>query len=467
MTVRCHDESQFAWTLTAVAIRLAHSLNIHHERPDSSHSPYTQELRRRLWWHICLLDIHSSEDRGSDPMIHEATFTTKKPLNINDGDLDPENMQLLSDRVGFTEMTLSLICHEMAVVARRFTFRSQVAQTRESASTVISTEDKKSMISECQQYLEKEYLSYCDPTSPIAWVASTVARLILGRMWLAVYHPLHQEHRSYVYPTLTREKLLLTSVEVLENAHRLERTPSVAHWRWFFNSWIQWHALAVALAELCLHNRGPLVERAWAIIDQVFEPWATHIADSKHGMLWRPIRKLMTKAQANRGTCDKTGFPISPAYPISDSGALSPIEPFIDSNLQSPDLLRTPSRKDRNAEATLPNMMIQHPIDQRPPPLPDVNPQHKTPSFYPRQLFSALSPHQALPDLPLQQTLPAYAPHQTLPGLTPSIGSEDQMETINWAEWDDFLHEFELEHHPGLRDQGSSGLQPLDRFWFP
>lgn len=464
MTVRCHDKSQFAWTLTAVAIRLAYSLNLHRERPESF-SPYTQELRRRLWWHICLLDIHSSEDRGSDPMIHEASFTTRKPLNINDEDLDAENMQPLSDRVGFTEMTLSLILQEVAAVARRLIFRSQVVNNRESASAAISTEDKMIIVSECQQYLEKQYLIYCDPTSPIAWVASTLARLLLGRMWLAVHHPLHQEHRSYAYPTMTREKLLLTSVLILENAHRLECTPSVAHWRWCFYSCVQWHALAVALAELCVYNRGPLVERAWAIIDQVIELWASRIADSRQGMLWRPIQKLMTKAQANRGTHDSTGFLIFPAHPISDSGTVSPIEPFIDHSLQSPNLSHTPSQTDLGSESTLRNAIVQH---HEPPPSPhDVNLQHENASFYPQQQSAALSPHQVLPDLPLQQSFPAYGSHQTLSGSTPSVGSGEQMEMINWAEWDDFIHGFELEHNPGLRDQSSSDLQPLNRFWLP
>lgn len=400
-------------------------------------------------------------------MIHEATFTTKKPLNIDDADLDPEKMQLLSDRIGYTEMTFSLVCHELSLLARRFTFMPQSAKGRESGPTVMSVTAKISMISECQQYLEREYLIHCDSTKPIAWVAVTVARLILARMWLAVYHPLHQEHRSHVYPTLTREKLMLTSVEILENAHRMEREPSVAHWHWFFNSWVQWHALAVALAELCLHNRGPLVERAWAIIDQVFEPWASHIADSRRGMLWRPIQKLMTKALTNRTIYPPKADPSLPAHPTSKSRTLSPVGPPPLQNHPTPDLSRAPSRIDPNAAAALHDLMIHDQTGEHQPSLPDLDLQPGISGLPPQQPFVALLPHQALPDPPSSQTVSTFGPYQTLPVFSPSIGHGESVDMINWAEWDTFMQEFELEQHPGQRDQISADLMSLGGLWLP
>ena len=454
------------WTLTAVAIRLAHSLRLHQEDLNSSLSPHTRELHRRLWVHICILDIHSAEDRGSDPMIHEATFTTKKPLNICDADLDPANMQVLSDRVGYTEMTFGLICNELSMVARRFTFTRQPAQDRDKVQAGMKIEEKISLISECEQYLRQEYFIHCDNTNPIAWVAVMVARLILARMWLAVYHPLQPEQRFHVYPMLTRERLMQISVSILEDAHRLEHEPSVAQWRWFFSCWVQWHALAVALAELCLHNRGPLVERAWAIIDKVYEPWASHIADSRRGMLWRPIQKLMNKALANRRTC-ASADPSSPAYPTSNSGSLSPEGPSLLHNLHTPDISHAPSETSPNAEVALHDLVINHQIDKHQPSLAGVDPHPGLPDLPTQQHFSALFPHQATPDLSSPQTVSTYGPHQTLPVFTPSASHGESLDTINWAEWDAFLQEFELEQHPGPGDQVSNDLKPLGRLWLP
>lgn len=392
-------------------------------------------------------------------MIHEATFTTKKPLNINDADLDPENLQPLSSRVGFTEMTFCLICHELSLITRRFTFMPPSAKDRESQTAEVSIKEKISMITDCQQYLDQEYLVHCDNTTAISWVAVTVAQLILARVWLSIYHPLHEEHRSHVYPTVTREMLLLNSVEILESAHRLEREPSVAHWQWFFNSWVQWHALAVALAELCLHNRGPLVERAWAIIDQVFEPWASHIADSRRGMLWRPIQKLMSKALANRRMSASTVDSHFAAYATSHGGIHPAIEPPLFHALQPSDLSHHSSRTDMNADDQ---------IDERQLSLPDLSFQPRLLDTPSQQQFSPMMiNHDSLPDLPLLQTVPEHDPYQTQRVLGSSIGHGGSPNTINWAEWDAFMQEFELEQHPETGDQISNNMMPLGCLWLP
>ncbi len=51
------------------------------------------------------------------------------------------------------------------------------------------------------------------------------------------------------------------------------------------------------LAELCVQTEGLNTERAWNIADAVYERPARYVADTDKGMLWRTIKKLMTKAQ--------------------------------------------------------------------------------------------------------------------------------------------------------------------------
>ena len=58
--------------------------------------------------------------------------------------------------------------------------------------------------------------------------------------------------------------------------------------------------MAVVLAELCVQTNKPLVDRAWFIVDALYEPWSERIADTSKGMLWRPIKKLYAKARAAR-----------------------------------------------------------------------------------------------------------------------------------------------------------------------
>lgn len=415
---------------------------------DSSLPPFTQELRRRLWWQICILDIHAAEDRGSDPLIFEVNFNTKMPLNINDADLNPENPQPPSDKPFYTDMTFCRMAHEISMIARRLNYLPPSGGGPEFSCKMSSIEEKISVLENCQERVEKKFLVHCDLGYPIAWVASKVTRLILARMWLAICHPLQPEHRSDYHPVLTRDRVLAISAEILELAYALEREPSAAHWRWFFRSWVQWHALAVALAELCVRNNGTLVDRAWTVIDVVYEPWATHIADSRNGMLWRPISKLMTKAQANRSTSSSAGTFSSPKSTTSESMMSSPQQPPYIASVQPLKVAPPTTRADLGMDQTLQHMMMQHQIGQAP---------ELSVSFHQQSL--PLSP----PIQTAQQTLPGFAPQQMLP-VFPTFGTGENMDMINWAEWDEFMQDFETENGPG---QVQEQVKPFGNLWLP
>lgn len=70
--------------------------------------------------------------------------------------------------------------------------------------------------------------------------------------------------------------------------------------QWWKDGYVQWHALSVALAELCVQTEGVLVDRAWATVDRVLPLLSHKVADSKKGALWKPIRKLLRKARERR-----------------------------------------------------------------------------------------------------------------------------------------------------------------------
>ena len=92
--------------------------------------------------------------------------------------------------------------------------------------------------------------------------------------------------------------VLNLAVDIMEKHNEIATAPITEPWRWFI--WVQWHALAVALAELCSRTEGPDVERAWEIVEIAFQQYADVVADTTRGMLWHPIEKLMKKARQTR-----------------------------------------------------------------------------------------------------------------------------------------------------------------------
>lgn len=395
-----------------------------------------QELRRRLWWQLITLDIRCCEDRATDPLIGKDSFDTKKPLNINDSDMDPTSSRPIVERIGFTEMTKSSLSHKIAFLAWSLGWNSpiHVMDENEVVDHRMAFDRKMGILQKVEKSIESEILVYCDASNPLAWVTAVVARLIMCRLRLAVYHPLKYDDRPTSWQEVSREQLLKAAVENLEYSNLLDTHPCAAQWRWFFKTYVQWHALATALAELCVQTDGPLVERAWRIVDIVFDEHAFRIADSRHGMLWRPMRRLMSKAQAKRAqTKELKTSPISPSqqYPL----------PFFNDS----------SYPMSNATSSLGGF---GPSSYAPAPMQQQHPQ---------QRFTSL-------DLQQNQQQPLFdLPAEPFSDLNLNASSDGG--AINWAEFDEFMQGFEMGEPVGdmemvnLQQQQPEASKTAETWW--
>lgn len=297
---RRSDDTRYVWTLSGLLIRLATALGVHRDGSHFGLSPFDTEMRRRLWWHICTLDVRASEDHGIDPSIVESTFDAKYPSNINDVDFSPSSTETPKEHEGWTETTFDLIRYSVSTTVRRLSYAPPGPGPCQTKGAKLTLEDKEHIIEELHQYLEKKYLIYCDLSVPLNWVAATVTRLIMAKMWLVVHHPLLREDRGAGLPKETLDRLFLTSVEVIEFSRLLETEKATRKWGWLFATYQQWHAMAYVLSQLAVRTTGPEVERAWPIIDVVFKEWHAGDPTTKKGMLWKPLRKMMVRARAAR-----------------------------------------------------------------------------------------------------------------------------------------------------------------------
>lgn len=299
--VRRHDDTRFVWTLTGLLIRLAQSLGLHRDGEQFGISPLETEMRRRLWWTLIHLDMRASEDHGSDPTIIDQSFDTRFPLNINDEDIDSSMKEPPPEHEGVTEMTFDLIRFAVSTTARRLSYSPPGRGKCPEKAFVFSLEHKERLIEELHQHVEKKYLRHCDMNIPLHWVAGTVLRLVLAKMWLIVHHPLQREDSdTRALSEETKDRLFRTSVDIIQWSNVLETEPSTKKWAWLFRTYVQWHAVAFILSQLCIRSKGPEVDRAWEVIGRIFETFTNQLSAQKRGMLWKPLRKLMARAQAVR-----------------------------------------------------------------------------------------------------------------------------------------------------------------------
>ncbi|UKZ80181.1 hypothetical protein TrVFT333_007938 [Trichoderma virens FT-333] len=296
LCLRRHDDSRLVSSLLGVVIRNAQAVGLHRDGTKFQLSPYETEWRRRLWWHICVLDIRAAEDHGCDPSIYDQNYDTRFPLNINDDDLSPEATVAPPERQGITDITFCLLRFEVAVAIRKLNYHGPVG----SPEPVLSTAEKRDLVETIEKRFYERYINRCDITKPFDWVSAAWARLMLSKMWLAVSNPLHPQDAIDSAAALNiRHVAFKRSVEMLELADSLETGHRAARWRWLFMTHVQWHAVVFVLAYLCVHPTDELSHRAWLVMDRVRERWPQG-SRSKKGMLWKPVHRLMDRAQQIR-----------------------------------------------------------------------------------------------------------------------------------------------------------------------
>jgi hypothetical protein len=164
--VRTQDDTRLVWALSGLTTHLAQALGVHRDGTNFGLSPFETEMRRRLWWHICILDSRAAEDQGADPTFTEAFYDARLPLNINDDDISPDTRETPKERQGTTEMTFCLIRFELSAASRRVNFAGPGLANGGFGRPQKTVEERAEMIEEIHKRMDEKYLQYCDMTVP-------------------------------------------------------------------------------------------------------------------------------------------------------------------------------------------------------------------------------------------------------------------------------------------------------------
>ncbi|KAK3685280.1 fungal-specific transcription factor domain-containing protein [Podospora appendiculata] len=296
LLVRLHESPRFVWMMTGLAIRMAQALGLHRDGAKLKHlTPYEIEIRRRVWWTLCVLDVRSSEDQGVDLTISHGMFDTNLPLNINDSEISPESEVQPSERNGETDMQLSLYTFQVCVITRRM-------MAPRPNNTVPSLEELEIMLNELYDTVNNRgFQGVAGITNPKYWVAVTVVRLVIAKMTLLLHLPALFSSSANNVIGETRTKLFHSALEVAEYNHALNSDKSYRHWRWIFQTYTHWYAIVFLLLEINRRQWSPTVERAWVALHS---EWLIPDQSSmdKELRISVPLRKLIAKARRHRST---------------------------------------------------------------------------------------------------------------------------------------------------------------------
>lgn len=329
--LRIHNSARVMSTLTSLLVRLANNAGIHRDGTHFKLPPFMVEMRRRLWWSICVLDSRASEDTGYDTMIPPGKVDTQLPLNINDSDLYPSMTHLPQPMVGLTDMTFSVVRFESVRIFQTLQHISSGSidkSGRPSAAQCLK--DKTDAISGIENRLNELYLKHLDLSNPLAWFTSTICSIVFTKMRLVTYHPyLRRDSPASLAPE-TKDRLFVESTAVIESWLRLNQEESTRRWRWLCETYFQWYALTFLLSELCERTYGGPIDRAWDAVNGALRLGHRIYSSSCQGDvdtcqqpdidthscgLYKPLGRLLRRARSARANC------LQNTEPQSDEGS--------------------------------------------------------------------------------------------------------------------------------------------------
>ncbi|KAK6448822.1 hypothetical protein FP744_10005072 [Trichoderma asperellum] len=283
-------------SLIGLAIGNAMKLGLHIDIPGMC--TFEVEMRRRLWWQICTLDVRVAEDFGGEPYIIEPNLRTELPLNVNDISLDP-HIGELNPQPGRSEMLFSLVRFEVSHFARRIVFSDRFCRINN--YEIMNEAQKCQAVDQFKERIEKQYLSYCHKAIPLDCVTVMSNRLILAKLKLAVYKP--RADQNHGMPL--RANYRRACEEFLEHAHELRQYSKGRRWLWLFQTYVEWDALAYLLLDICITLSSPglspneSINAPWKVVKESYNHWKNN-PDVHRDRRWMNIEELHSHALSIR-----------------------------------------------------------------------------------------------------------------------------------------------------------------------
>ncbi|KAE9372518.1 putative fungal-specific transcription factor [Stipitochalara longipes BDJ] len=270
MAVRSSHRSDTIFALSGVAVRLARKMGLHRDGTSLGLSPFETEMRRRLWWHIFLVDLRLSDVLGTKPSSDLFSGDIKMPLNVADEDLNPDMVDFPPERNGMTSIIICLMRCDIIESVRKLSspFTDDV-RLEILTSSEITLAQKDRMINELEDLLERKYLRYCDPTSSLHHFASIIARSSICQMKLFAHNPRRFANHGIKIPENERDLIFANATKLLEYVSLVRGNPIFDKFKWQIGTSKLWNSILYVLLEARKRRTGPEVDRLWSLIGVV------------------------------------------------------------------------------------------------------------------------------------------------------------------------------------------------------
>lgn len=264
-------------------MRIAQKMGYHRDGSQLNLTPFETEMRRRIWWHIIMLDAKCAMISGLNQTWMAGVWDTKKPLNLNDADLYPGSTEAVVERDGPTEMAFVMVIMEIfrfkietdgSNESRAFEAAIMGQTLDESADPENNTkaifEKFRKKAAELEERLLDIEKNMVDVRAGNAHTAAIAIRPMLTNRLAEMLVPMEEqpEWGTEIFgPKDNFFKVLLMMMEHKTEAHE---KMVAAGFQWFMRAHFQLDVFAVFTG--LLHDRpiGNLSDRAWEVMRKIY-----------------------------------------------------------------------------------------------------------------------------------------------------------------------------------------------------
>ncbi|WPH03707.1 Bikaverin cluster transcription factor bik5 [Acrodontium crateriforme] len=327
--------------LFSLAVRLAQIMGIDREA-ETTLSPFDTQMRRRLWWHICGLESRAAEEGGARTTSIMEAHIVEFPENLNDLDLDPHAKEPPQPRLGITDMTYTLgRWNIIRLIRSLWKARKQYAGKDPEAMKA----EQNRLFEAHKSQIESDFFRHMHESRPYDWMCLRYMKAMLVKARLIIDHPLGKVPKKESTPE-ERHRLLRASVDIIRLTHVLASDRRIQSWLWYFRGYMQWHALAVVVAELGQSANRQFSLSAWAVVEPMLANWDRTYTTKSGETAWDHVNDLISRARAMRHRA--AAIPPAVSRPMPDAAQLPNPTLNVATSIMSPPTSISPMNQGNN-----------------------------------------------------------------------------------------------------------------------